>query len=215
MAAAGAVTGSLCAPAPVRNAALIAGSAGAVAGFIDDHGESRLPAAKGLAGHLKLLGEGRVSTGVVKIAVIGAGAGLAASLLSRRPRDVAVRAVGIAATANLINLLDLRPGRAHKAVALGSALVTPGGSPQLTAALLGAVAGTVRDDLARETMLGDLGANALGAVLGTALTAHPSRLVRTLGAGAAVGLVLVSEKVSFSRVIDTNPVLRAIDGWGR
>lgn len=213
-AAAGALVGAAFAPAPIRGAALVAGCAGAAAGFIDDHGESRLPTAKGLQGHLGLLARGRVSTGVLKIAIIGAGAGVSSVLLTRDPVDVAVRAVGIAATANLINLLDLRPGRAHKATAFGSALLAPGSS-ELAAALLGAVAGTVRDDLARRTMLGDLGANALGAVLGAALASHPSRLVRTVGAGAAVGLVLASERVSFSRIIDNTPALAAIDNWGR
>ena len=64
-------------------------------------------------------------------------------------------------------------------------------------------------------MLGDTGANAVGAVVGTALAAHPSRTVRGLAALVGTALVLASERVSFTRVIDRTPVLAALDGLGR
>jgi uncharacterized membrane protein len=63
-------------------------------------------------------------------------------------------------------------------------------------------------------MLGDAGANALGAVVGTLFLAGPMWL---LWAAAAVllALQLASERVSFSRVIEANRVLRAADRLGR
>ena len=80
-------------------------------------------AAKGFAGHLAALREGRVTAGLVK--VLGVGGRRAARRRARRP--AARTAVGrgrprvdgcsapvIAGTANLVNLLDLRPGRAIK-----------------------------------------------------------------------------------------------------
>ena len=216
-AAAGALAGALAAPAPVRWAAVIAGSAGAAAGYIDDHEESRFATAKGLHGHLSSLAHGRVTTGVLKIAVIGIGAGAGAALLGQPDRkigDWAVRCVAIAGTANLINLLDLRPGRALKATALGAVIASRHASP-VSAGLLGMIAGTIPSDLSGRTMLGDLGANAAGGVLGVALAAHPSRRVRAASAGAVTALILASEKVSFSRIIDQNPVLSTIDEWGR
>ena len=67
---------------------------------------------------------GEVTTGAVKIGGIGA-TGLAASaLLGGGPVDVAVNAGLIAGGANLLNLFDLRPGRAIKVAALaGGALI--------------------------------------------------------------------------------------------
>ena len=190
---------------PAAAAVAATGAAGA-AGLIDDldagaH-DGQTPA-KGLKGHLSALARGRVTTGAVKIAVIGSGALVAGVLLARhraaaaplrRPAatalDAVVSAVTIASWADVHNLLDLRPGRALKAAAL------PG-------------------DLMEETMLGDTGANALGALAGTALAAHPSRLVRAGAAAAGTGLVLASERVSFTRVIARTPALAALDAVGR
>jgi hypothetical protein len=71
-------------------------------------------------------------------------------------------------------------------------------------------------DLGERAMLGDAGANGLGAVLGLALAGRlPGRGAR-LAALAAVGsLTAASEVVSFSRVIDAVPPLRAVDRLGR
>lgn len=234
-------------------AALVATTAGAGAGLADDldaGAHDGQETAKGLAGHLRALGRGHVTTGVLKIAVIGAGAAVAGVLLSgsrspsacagaalgtasstttgRRPVvsraarlvDAAGSAVVVASWANVINLLDLRPGRALKAVGAGAALLLaapdqPAATRRLAAGALGTVAAALPEDLGERTMLGDTGANALGALLGTALAAHPSRALR-LGAGAAgVALILASERVSFSRVIERTPVLAALDALGR
>ena len=78
-----------------------------------------------------------------------------------------------------------------------------------------AAAAALPEDLMENTMLGDTGANAVGAVVGTALAAHPSRTVRGLAALVGTALVLASERVSFTRVIDRTPVLAALDGLGR
>lgn len=226
-AAAGLTSASLFAVPRVRNAAMVAGASGALAGYIDDHCESRSDTAKGLKGHLRMLTQGQVTTGALKIGIIGAGSAVAASILvatdpiDRRCSvafcDWAVGSFAIAGTANLINLLDLRPGRALKTAGLITVLLAPAstdGRP-LLAGTAGVIAGTAKPDLAGTTMLGDLGANALGAVLGTALAAHPSRTLRIAGAATAVSLILASEKVSFSRVIERNRGLSVIDGWGR
>jgi len=205
--------------------ATIAAGTSAIAGFIDDHLEHRFAATgKGLAGHLGALREGRVTTGALKMGLIASGAVVAAVALPRseggavsRLGDVASRTALIGGTANLINLLDLRPGRALKSVGLLSIIAALGGnrSGALAGTALGVSAVCAPRDLRGESMLGDLGANALGAVAGTALAAHESRAIRWGSACIVTGLVLVSERVSFSRVIDANPLLRAIDQWGR
>jgi hypothetical protein len=64
-------------------------------------------------------------------------------------------------------------------------------------------------------MLGDCGANALGALLGWSAATRTSAPTRALALGTVVALTLASERVSFSTVIETNPVLAAVDQWGR
>ena len=64
-------------------------------------------------------------------------------------------------------------------------------------------------------MLGDCGANALGALLGTALAAATNRIGRFGLLLAIAGLTAASEKVSFTAVIERTPVLRELDALGR
>ena len=221
----------------VRLAAVFATTAGGCAGLVDDldagahDGDAPV---KGLKGHLTALAHGRVTTGALKIAVIGSGALVGGVLLARDRSaaaggralaasvvDAATGAVVIASWANLLNLLDLRPGRALKTASIVSAplLATPGrdGEPTglLAAGTLGVSLIALPEDLLENTMLGDTGANAVGALLGTALACHPSRAVRAGAALSGIGLILASEKVSFSRVIADTPALAALDGLGR
>ena len=64
-------------------------------------------------------------------------------------------------------------------------------------------------------MLGDAGANVLGAVLGLGVVITCSPGVRTVVLVLVAALNLASEWVSFSRVIAAVPPLRAADRWGR
>ncbi len=81
----------------------------------------------------------------------------------------------VAGTANLLNLLDLRPGRAAKAGVLAAAATLRGPGGGLVAGPLGATLAVLPDDLGERVMLGDAGANALGALLGLRLAAVPGR----------------------------------------
>ncbi len=84
----------------------------------------------------------------------------------------------------------------------------------ITGPVLGAAAGVLPADLAGRSMLGDCGANALGAGLGRALTRLP-RLPRIGLLAGLVALNLASERVSFTAVIADRPWLDALDRWGR
>ncbi len=199
--------------ARVRAAAALAASGAAAFGAYDDlAGSAR---ARGLRGHLGALARGRVTTGMVKMAGIGATGIAAARLLRRSPLETVVDGALIAASANLLNLFDLRPGRAAKValIAAAPALASP------VAPLLGPVAGAsavlLPEELAERCMLGDAGANALGAALGTAAVAGSPLPVRAALLAGTAALTLASERVSFSRVIDRVPALRRLDRWGR
>lgn len=217
-------------------AALVTTAAGLL-GARDDL-DPGAPASKGFRGHLSALARGEVTTGAVKLAGIGTASIVAAAVgtgVGSRGRagvgprggagtgalvrlgDVLASGALIAGTANLVNLFDLRPGRALKvaaAVAVPLALTTGPGAP-LAAGVLGVVGTSWRDDLGEVTMLGDTGANALGALVGTALALHPGAGVRHAALAVVVGLTALSEKVSFSRVIASTPGLREADALGR
>lgn len=222
--------------------AAVATGAVVIAGLADDlYGTA---SDKGLKGHFKALREGRVTTGLAKLVVIVIAAALACLPLAidHRPSGWAATpgplswtaaVIVVAGTANLLNLLDLRPGRSLKvylvllAAVVPALVVVPFASASLPKpsgldiALLAAAAAAgpavvcLRRDLAERSMLGDAGANAAGFVVGL-LFAHAYSDV-TLWVAAAVVVVLnvLSERVSFSKVIDATPALRAFDMWGR
>jgi hypothetical protein len=90
-----------------------------------------------------------------------------------------------------------------------------GSGAAAAAAAAGAALGVLRPDLAGTAMLGDTGANAAGALVGSALVDRTGRRGRLVALGGLVALTLVSEKVSFTRVIESTPGLRELDAWGR
>lgn len=209
-------------PAPV----LAAVGSGAFGALDDLRGDS---GSKGLTGHLGALARGQLTTGAVKVAGIGlTGLAAAAVLDATRPPvsphrrgTVLSTLVGggvVAGAANLGNLLDLRPGRALKASVLAAAplLLHPDRAVSVTAAaIVGAAAGLLPDDLAGRSMLGDTGANPAGALVGTALLPALGLRGRLAVLAVLTGLTVASERVSFTAVIERTPGLRELDRLGR
>ncbi len=188
---------------------------------------------RGFRGHFAALARGEVTTGAVKIIGIGA-AGLAASFLLDcrdndngasgtqtsalgRAADLAVNAGLVAGSAKLLNLFDLRPGRAGKVALLSSIALGLHGSQARAevAAPAGAVAALLPDDLAERAMLGDSGANAIGAMIGVAAASSLNRPSRVIVLGGIAALTAASEKVSFTKVIARTPALNWLDMLGR
>ncbi|TDE17968.1 hypothetical protein E1295_48210 [Nonomuraea mesophila] len=207
-------------PGRVRAAALLAGGGSGALGAYDDlYGTT---ASKGFKGHLSALARGEVTSGAVKILGIGATGLGAAALVSKGPADTLVNGATIAGAANLANLFDLRPGRAIKVGLLaGGPLLAASvlrGSPAaaaLSAVPLGAAAALLPDDLGERAMLGDAGANSLGALLGLAAVTKLGRPGRYVLLGTVVALTAAAEKISFTKVIAGNPVLNRLDMMGR
>jgi UDP-N-acetylmuramyl pentapeptide phosphotransferase/UDP-N-acetylglucosamine-1-phosphate transferase len=204
--------------APSGLAVVVAGLAFVVLGLVDDLVEDP-GGSRGFRGHLRALAGGRLTGGGIKL-LGGVLAGLlAASLATPGDRPAWAVLLGglvVASAANTANLLDLRPGRCAKVFLplwVAGCLLDPGGGAW-SAGLAGAALAALPFDLREEGMLGDAGANALGAVVGTLLLAGPLWLLG-LAAAVLVALQLASERVSFSRVIEGNRVLRAADRLGR
>jgi len=204
-------------------AALVAGLGSGAVGLYDDIAGMRpeQKAYKGFRGHLEGLKEGRVTSGLAKIAGVGSAAVIASAMLPNEKRglaravDVALGAGVIAGMANLLNLLDLRPGRALKVGAVIGAPLALGKAGGVAAGPTGAAVGLLPQDLDEEIMLGDAGANSLGALLGVSIAAKSGAFVKAGLLAVITGLTLASEKVSFTKVIERTPVLREIDEWGR
>ena len=174
---------------------------------------------RGFKGHLRALSEGRVTTGLLKLL---AGAAVAVVIVAtpgfKSGRTLIVDAALIALAANLGNLLDRAPGRTIKfglvayvpiALAVGTAPIGIAAAP-----VMGAALGLLPDDLRERLMLGDTGANVIGAVLGLAVVLGSRESVRLVVMLALLATNVAAELVSFSRVIDAAPPLRWFDRWG-
>ena len=175
---------------------------------------------KGFRGHGTALLSGQVTSGLLKLAGGGAVALLVvAPTVGQSPGRLVADALVVALAANMANLLDRAPGRTTKAAGAGFVLLVLGvGAPsQLVpvAVVVGAAVGLLVDDLRERLMLGDAGANPLGGVLGLAVVLATGPGVRDMVLVALVTLNVAGELVSFSRVIDLVPPLRALDRAGR
>jgi hypothetical protein len=206
---------------------LLAGSC--AFGLFDDWAGSSTT--KGFSGHLRALAHGRLTTGGLKFLGIGfLSLFLALSLYyagaASLPQVLLVTCT-IALSANLLNLFDLRPGRAQKMYLLGLALafvlIVAFGVLRfqgwdlgaLALAAIGPLVAVWRFDLGEKGMIGDAGANSMGAFLGFLYaTALP-----TWALGVVVVVLaavnLLSERVSFSKLIEANRLLAALDELGR
>jgi hypothetical protein len=218
------------------------------AGVIDDaYGGG---SSKGFRGHLKALAKGRLTTGGLKVIAIGStslvialwmaavapwGTGLDWS--ARSAIGALLAGAAIALTANLLNLTDLRPGRALKVYALLATLgVLSAGLLFAPAAeafasqtvlarafdvaalwvfVMGPLVAVWGFDVGEIAMLGDAGANPMGLIAGLLITLGLPLWALATYTLVVLALNLVSERVSFSRVIEGNAFLRRLDRLGR
>ncbi|MBI4728782.1 MAG: glycosyltransferase [Acidobacteria bacterium] len=172
---------------------------------------------RGWRAHLVALARGRPESGAIKL---GAGAALAVAIVAPYGRSlgwILADAAIVALSANLFNLLDVRPGRAGKFTVLAAVpLLAVGGptAPAIAAALGGTLA-FLPFDLRERVMLGDAGANGLGAIIGVATVAVGSDTARLVALGLLAILHVVADGPSLSRGIGAIRPLRALDRAGR
>lgn len=190
-------------------------------GFLDDAlGQgAAADTPRGWRGHWRALRAGTLSTGAIK--AVGAVA-LAAYVVSGRGledwRYIADVALLVLAT-NLFNLLDLRPGRAEKALGLLAAGLCLGAWTFAPFELLGIFAGPVLVGawltLRERAMLGDTGSNLIGAIAGVWLLTILGGDARLVALGVVLALTIYGEMRSLSAAIESVPPLRRLDSLGR
>ena len=186
-----------------------------VLGAIDDIWGSR--EVGGFKGHFrKLLLERKLTTGAAKAIGGGLVALMAGCNVYHHDFAYALLAASVIALAtNLLNLLDLRPGRAVAVLFAGLGVTYILKCGRLIASPLVAVIALIAlvfgfADSRGKAMMGDSGSNCLGAALGLTIVLNaPLWMIPALALMAAVHVY--SEKRSISALIDGNRLLRAID----
>lgn len=186
-------------------------------GFIDDMLGQR--DALGFKGHFGALFKGRLTTGGLKALGGGIIAFLIAFSLSGNWVDIILNTLIVALATNLMNLFDLRPGRAVKAylIFLLAIVILALGQVDwlLIAPLTGAVLYYAKDDLRAKIMMGDAGSNVLGLALGYLSIISLSLPMRL---GVLIFLLAIhvyTEKYSLTATIENNQLLKRLDNLGR
>lgn len=187
-----------------------------VCGLVDDiYGGAE----KGFRGHMKSLFKGRVTTGMFKLISISLISLFTAFKIEKELPSQFLAAIILASASNLFNLLDLRPGRSVKFALpafIAGTFVLEGELREFAFLLAVVYLVYLLFDLKEFAMLGDAGANPLGFFAATIVVfAVKITLYEFLIALVLVGLNLVSEKVSFTKIIERNKILNFVDRLGR
>ncbi len=189
----------------------------AVVGLIDDLAGSR--STLGFKGHIKSLLKGKLTTGGLKAVVGGLVSLFIGSLFSSHVFEIIVNALIIALSTNLINLLDLRPGRAIKGFLLiALSFVFVGLSNEVRIILISFIAYTIAylpQDIRAKSMMGDVGSNALGIILGIVVVVSYTIITRYIVLGILILIHIFTERYSLTEIIERNPILNYIDELGR
>jgi UDP-N-acetylmuramyl pentapeptide phosphotransferase/UDP-N-acetylglucosamine-1-phosphate transferase len=186
-------------------------------GFIDDMLGQR--DTLGFRGHFGALFKGRLTTGGLKAVGGGFIALFTACFLSGGWLNIILNTLILALCTNMLNLLDLRPGRAIKGWMIMLGLVIAASRGQIdwimTAPLLGAVLWYFGYDLKARAMMGDAGSNVLGLALGFVAVSSLPLTGRSVFLVFLLALHIYTEKYSLSTTIENNRLLRFIDCLGR
>jgi hypothetical protein len=188
-------------------------------GFLDDISPD---IGKGFKGHLKLLFQGRISSGILKIFGIGLTSLLFYSFFTLNLYDLLLSAALISLCANFFNLLDLRPGRCIKFFLLFNFLFILLGLKYLKVEwwicevlLFSPSVFVLWYDLKEELLLGDSGSNMLGVWIGVSIAIYASFIWKMIFVALLLVLNLSSEFISFTYWIEKIYPLRWFDNLGR
>lgn len=171
---------------------------------------------QGFKGHFSQLRQGNLTTGALK-AIIALILVLLIVNWQQHFFNVSIDVGIILLMTNLLNLLDLRPGRALKSF-LFLSLILLVFLPPFFLYLVPIYLATcfyLPYELKGKVMLGDTGANSLGAFLGFGYSMWDNLLAKVLLLVLLITLTLLAEKYSFTKIIENNSILRYLDNLGR
>jgi UDP-N-acetylmuramyl pentapeptide phosphotransferase/UDP-N-acetylglucosamine-1-phosphate transferase len=194
---------------------LLSGSFISLSGLLDDLIGNNF--SKGFRGHILCLLRGDLTTGALKAILGGLVAFLIAKHVSVSWADLIINTLIIGLTSNIINLFDVRPGRAIKIFFVISLyLIFFAKVYNYLTILLGSLLAYFPMDIKSKAMLGDTGSNFIGIILGSAIAMSEQEILNKLTFLAVlITFNIISEKVSFSKTIEKNKILRFIDELGR
>ncbi len=185
-------------------------------GLIDDLVDA---APRGWREHTRAIARGDLSTGAIKATgTLGLAAYAAAAGGTTGPEYLADVAL-LTLAAHLGNLLDTRPGRTEKALALTAAAICETSwslaplepiAPLIVPAALGAWF-TLRE----RAMLGDAGASLIGGMIGVLLLTTLAAPATYLALAGLIAISLYGEFRSISSAIERIPLLDRLDSLGR
>ncbi len=176
---------------------------------------------KGILQHLRSTVEGDLTTGFLKAFMTGLAALLVSLSMSRSLPDMLLNLFLLLLFTNLLNLLDLRPGRAIKSffvfflpliyliVFHGMLTFLPLISMLLISLLY------LRYDLREVCMLGDSGSNLLGVSLGYYYALWAPIPLKAVLLVFLISIHIVSERISLSAIFERSSLLSYFDNLGR
>jgi len=173
----------------------------------------------GFKGHIKSLINGKLTTGGFKALIGGFIALLLGSLFSFHIVEILVNALIIALFTNLINLLDLRPGRALKGfLSISIVLMIIGLSKEIRIILISIIGYAIAylpQDIKAKSMMGDVGSNTLGVILGIVIVISYTMTAKFVVLALLILIHIITEKYSLTEIIKKNSILNFIDEFGR
>lgn len=186
-------------------------------GTYDDlYGETAI---KGLSGHAKAFFKGNITSGFLKAVVGFILSAYLAFILSVSFFEGIVRFFLILLMINMMNLFDLRPGRALKVFFLLFfilGILTPFFDQEPLGWILFSIVLVVFfQDVRAKIMLGDSGSNMIGMHLGIWYAVYFPLMGQVITLFLLIILHVYTERFSLSQWIEQKPLLRKIDLWGR
>lgn len=195
---------------------LFASIAMSFVGIIDDSLGNR--GVTGLMGHFKALFKGSLTTGAFK-ALLGGFVGLTLAVtLSKSIPNIIVATLVVALSTNMMNLFDLRPGRAIKVyiiLAIIIFLASAKFNREVMMLIVPAVLAYFYFDLRALTMMGDAGSNVLGVSIGVFIVSSFDLPVQLVSLVLLVAIHVLTEKFSLTKIIENNKFLNYVDKLGR
>ncbi|HEB13250.1 MAG TPA: UDP-N-acetylmuramyl pentapeptide phosphotransferase [Actinobacteria bacterium] len=185
-------------------------------GFIDDLLGTRLIG--GFRGHFSQLRFGILTTGTLKAIIGFSVSATIAAFVSGNIFDYLINVGVLVLSINVLNLFDLRPGRAIKIFSLSviATFIASWTSSfwSLWGLIIPPVAGLLWGDLKEQSMMGDVGSNSLGAILGLAFVINLSQTANLIILIVLAVLHLITERYSLSKFIEKAPLIKQFDELG-